>query len=107
MLEDLPFELLSHIYTNLPTAQSVSHLSLTCRTLHSFTAKEGWKIFLRTRFPSLPVPAAETHDLREAVHGLTTLSRNWDRKAFLARYLEPYGCITSLATRAQIPQWNR
>lgn len=107
MLEDFPFELLSHIYTNLPTAQSVSHLSLTCRTLHSFTAKEGWKIFLRTRFPSLPVPAAETHDLREAVHGLTTLSRNWDRKAFLARYLEPYGCITSLATRAQIPQWNR
>ncbi|OCL13811.1 hypothetical protein AOQ84DRAFT_332091 [Glonium stellatum] len=106
MLEDLPFELLSHIYTHLPTSQSVFYLSLTCRALHSFTAKEGWKIFLRMRFPSLPIPTAEAHDLRDAVHGLTTLSRNWDRKAFLARYLEPYGCITSLATLRRIPQWN-
>ncbi|KAF2812115.1 uncharacterized protein BDZ99DRAFT_496630 [Mytilinidion resinicola] len=105
MLDELPFELLSHIYSYLDTAQSVSHVSSTCRRLHNFSTKEGWKIFLRTRFPSLPTPALP-NDYREAAHGLTTLSRNWDRKGFVARYLEPAGSITSLPTWEQVPRWQ-
>ncbi|KAF2488459.1 hypothetical protein BU16DRAFT_520608 [Lophium mytilinum] len=105
MLDKLPFELLSHIHTYLDTAQAVAHLSVTCRRLHTFSAKEGWKIFLRTRFPSLSTPS-QPNDYKEVAHGLTTLSRNWDRKGFVARYLEPAGSITSLPTWEQVPRWQ-
>ncbi|KAF2136175.1 uncharacterized protein K452DRAFT_292628 [Aplosporella prunicola CBS 121167] len=104
MLPDLPFELLSHIVEYLPTAHNVGQLSLTCRKLHAFVDKEGWKIFLRTRFPSYP---QDDRPARYSAHSLTTLSRNWDRKAFVSRYIEPRGSITSLNTGKQLAGWEK
>jgi WD40 repeat protein len=95
MLQELPLELLSQIVANLPTAQSVHHLSLCNHALHRFVEDQGWKIFVQTRFPSMPV---RSH-WREAAQSLTTLSRNIDRKAFLARYVEPSNFVVSLPQR--------
>lgn len=103
MFQDLPPELLTEIVSYLPTARSVHNLALTSKRLHVFVEKEGWKTFTRQRFPSVPVSG----DYRDAAHGLTTLSRNWDRRAFLAKYLEPHGRIVNLQTGATIPRWTR
>ena len=103
MLAGLPFELLAHVVAYLPAASAVHALSLTCRTLKKFVDQEGWRIFTRERFPSLSTPML----WRDAAHALTTLSRNWDRRALVARYLEPNGAITTLPAGNQIQRWRR
>lgn len=103
MLSNLPPELLIEISSHLGNAQALYHLSLTCRTLHNFVENEGWKTFARTRFPSIPV----TDDWRNAAHGLTTLSRNWDRRALLARYIEPSDNIISFGDGQRSNRWRR
>ncbi|KAF2230291.1 hypothetical protein EV356DRAFT_509237 [Viridothelium virens] len=103
MLADLPFELLAHIVAHLSTARAVRALSLTCRTLKEFVDQEAWRIFTHSRFPSISTPGL----WKEAAHVLTTLSRNWDRRSLVARYLEPNGAITTLPTGNQIQRWKR
>ncbi len=92
MLSELPYELLILIVTHLPTAQSLLHLSLTCRRLREYVEREGYRVFVQTRFPSLDVPPYWT----DAAHALTTLSKAWDRKAFIARYIEPSATVVRL-----------
>ncbi|KAI9717182.1 MAG: hypothetical protein M1812_004930 [Candelaria pacifica] len=94
MLSDLPFELISHITSYLPTARSLLCLSLTCQRLHEYVEKEGYRVFVQCRFPSQPTPPF----WKEAAHALTTLSRNWDCKAFLARSLSPSASVVRLQT---------
>lgn len=89
-LEHLPFELLAHIISYIDTARALLHLSLTCKQLHDFIERNGFRIFVQCRFPSLQVPPF----WKDAALALTTLSRNWDRKAFVARYLVPDGNST-------------
>ena len=84
-LTDLPSEVLSQIASHAQTASVVRNLSLTCRCLHQLIELEGWRTFVHARFPSIPVPPY----WRDAAHALTTLSRNLDRRAFLAQYVEP------------------
>ncbi|KAI9814653.1 MAG: hypothetical protein M1827_003209 [Pycnora praestabilis] len=85
MLSDLPFEILTQITFYIPTARSVLNLSLTCRRLYDFTEKEGWRSFTQTRFPSISAAPY----WKDAAHALTTLSRSWDRKAFIAQPIAP------------------
>lgn len=92
MLSELPYELLIQIVTHLPTAQSLLHLSLTCRRLHEYVEREGYRVFVQSRFPSLDAPPY----WKDAAHALTTLSRAWDRKAFIARYIEPSATVVRL-----------
>ncbi|KAK7553696.1 hypothetical protein IWX49DRAFT_222507 [Phyllosticta citricarpa] len=104
MLADLPAELLSNIATHVERAQDLRNLSQTCRQLNAFVREEGWKIFLRVRFPSYPRVDQPAQNI---AHSLTTLSRNFDRKAIVARYLEPSGSIMSLNTREQLSSWKK
>lgn len=101
---DLPVELLSHILIFVSTAQDLRNLSLACHKLHAYVEQEGWKIFLRSRFPSFPVV---NQPARFLAHSLTTMSRNWDRKAFIARYIEPSGSLVSLNTGQPLTEWKR
>lgn len=103
MLQDFPFELLSQVVALLPTAQSIHHLSLCNHALHRFVEDEGWKIFVQTRFPSMSV----RNQWREAAQSLTTLSKNIDRKAFLARYVEPSNFVVNLPHRELSTQWRK
>lgn len=84
-LEKLPTELLSQIVAHVPTAQTMLRLALTCRRLNNFIHSDGFRVFVQNRFPSLETPPC----WRDAAHALTTLSRNWDRKAFIAHFIDP------------------
>ncbi|KAF2734261.1 hypothetical protein EJ04DRAFT_466963 [Polyplosphaeria fusca] len=81
-LNNLPNELLTIVYNNLDRPKDVLQLSRTSKTLHDYTKLDGWKAFLQGRFPG-------AHHLEGdpcvTLHGLTTLYRNWNRKAFVAR----------------------
>ncbi|KAG6990905.1 hypothetical protein G7Y79_00060g092090 [Physcia stellaris] len=84
-LVDLPAELLSQIVAHCETAQTLLNLSLTSKRLNDFIRSDGLRVFVQTKFPSLQTPPY----WRDAAHALTTLSRNWDRKAFIARTIAP------------------
>ncbi|KAL9099080.1 MAG: hypothetical protein Q9163_005371 [Psora crenata] len=95
-LADLPAELLSQVILYIVTARDLSHLALTCKKIHSLIAKDGYRIFVQSRFPSTPIsvpPFCQSRTgsvfWKDAARGLTTLSRNWDRKAFIAQRIGP------------------
>jgi len=89
-LHHLPTELLAQVVSYLPTAQSVASLRKTTSHLHRTVDDEAWKSFVWSKFPSLSVNGSHAKgDWEFVARSLTTLSRNLDRKAFLARYLEP------------------
>ncbi len=105
-LADLPPELLDHITTYLPTASALSSLSQTSKRLHTFVEKHAWSTFTSSRFPSLQpqnVPGVGKYVART----LTTLSRAWDRRAFVAKYIEPHGDITAYPSPRKIASWKR
>lgn len=85
VLLDLPPEILSQTISYLPTARALRNISLTCRVLYEIAERDGWKEFVQCRFPSFHTPP----QWKTAAHTLTTLSRNWDRKAFIAHHFEP------------------
>ncbi|KAI9846229.1 MAG: hypothetical protein M1837_004218 [Sclerophora amabilis] len=89
MLSDLPLEILNQITSHLSTARSVSSFSQTCRRLHGLLRKEAWRVFVQHRFPSIPIIPTAPATWVDVAESLTALSRAWDRKAFLARYIEP------------------
>ncbi|KAJ5062571.1 hypothetical protein J3E74DRAFT_416486 [Bipolaris maydis] len=103
-LNTLPNEILSLITRHLDRPKDVLNLSLVCRRLGDFAKLDGWKALLKGRFGFGGLDS----DARVAVHGLTTLYRNWNRKGFIAAYLEPRRNTMSLNTwrseRWRLPQ---
>jgi len=83
--QELPPEIISEVVAHLPTARSVANLGRTSRFIRQIVNEDGWKSFVQARFPSNSVAG----DWKTAAHSLTTLSRNFDRKAFIARYIHP------------------
>ena len=105
-LTDLPPELLDHITSYLPTAQSLSNLSLTSRDLNTFVEKDAWHTFARARFHSLH-PNNTIYPGKDVARTLTTLSRAWDRRAFVSRYIEPFGDIRTFPGNQKVERWYR
>lgn len=104
-LSDLPPELLDHITTYLPTANSLSKLSLTNKSLHNFVEKNAWRTFSCLHFPSLCPRTSSSWKF--TARTLTGQSRSWHRRAFVARYTEPHGDITSFPGKAKVERWKR
>ncbi|KAK3111852.1 hypothetical protein LTR53_012484 [Teratosphaeriaceae sp. CCFEE 6253] len=90
-LTDLPPELLDHITTYLPIAQSISRIGQASESLQTFVERDAWQTFNFTRFPYLHPANTPSHT--DTARSLTTLSKSWDRRAFIARYVEPSGEI--------------
>lgn len=84
-LDQLPPEIISQIISHAPSANFLGNLSLANRSLHDVVNADGWTAFVTTRFPSISTPPY----WREAAHALTTLSRNFDLKAFIAQDAGP------------------
>ncbi|KAK0902910.1 hypothetical protein LTR91_018761 [Friedmanniomyces endolithicus] len=107
-LSDLPPELLDHIATYLPTAQSISRLGTASKSLHAFVEKNAWQTFARARFPSLHTnyPDDPT-SYKSVVRSLSTASRAWDRRASNARYVEPHGDIHAYPGDKRPERWKR
>ncbi|KAI9652717.1 MAG: hypothetical protein M1831_006610 [Alyxoria varia] len=93
-LEDFDSVILSNIAHHLPAAKCIRNLSLTSRTLYAFVKHDGWRVFDLSRFPSIPIPKM----WEDGAHALTTLSRNLDRRAFIATELRPERPIHCLPT---------
>lgn len=104
-LTDLPPELLDYITTYIPTASSLASLGATSKTLHRFVEKDAWPTFARTRFPSL-VPT-HTPLSKDVARSLTTLSRAWDRRAFVSRYVHPNGDVMSYPEANKVERWKK
>lgn len=93
-IDTLPNEILSLITTHLERPRDLLYLSLASRRLSEFAKLDGWKALLRGRFGLSGLDA----DAYNAVHGVTTLCRNWDRRGLIARYLEPTEKTMSMNT---------
>ncbi len=98
-LDQLPPELFAHIFCHLGTARDLLHLSLTCKQMHALIENDGFRVFVLSHFPSFQLPPY----WKEAAHAMTTLSRNWDRKAFVARRISPKDCSKSNSSRGRAP----
>lgn len=94
-LAALPPELLAQILVHIDTARVVSYLALTCRKAHAFVENDGFRIFVQTRFPYISPPMKPSPSFwKEAALGMTSLSKNWDRKAFIAWSINPQKEVT-------------
>ncbi len=124
-LEDLPSELLIEITSHLETFHVLSRLAQTSKKLHAFVDKDGFRVFVQNRFPSLSIhlsrigvvdrysnavnPVLQGQDRKSsefwkhAAQAMTTLSRNWDRKAFIAQRMYP---LLDLAHRSKSERFN-
>ena len=95
MLEQLPPEILAEIVSYVPTASAVVNLAATCRTLHAKISANDYQIFrgfVINQFPSIRVPRF----WKDAARALASRSRAWDRRAFVARVLQPKTQVTRL-----------
>lgn len=106
-LTDLPPELLDHITTYLPTAHALSNLGRTSKSLRTFVEKDAWQTFSRTKFPSLYPGHSPSNSRKVTARGLTTLSKAWDRRAFVSRYIEPHGDIRTFPGDKRVDRWKR
>lgn len=84
-LDDLPPELLGQLVAYTEEAQTLSRLALTCKKLHDFILRDGYRVFVQCRYPWVTVPPF----WNEAAHALTKLSRAWDCKSLIPRYIGP------------------
>ncbi|MCJ1391093.1 hypothetical protein MMC18_003955 [Xylographa bjoerkii] len=103
---ELPAELLNQIVCHFETARALFRISITCKRLHEYIEHNGYRTFVRCRFPSIQTPP----HWKDAAHALTTLSRAWDKKAFVARSIYPENDVTQLPRRRGRPppkRWQR
>ncbi|KAM3416938.1 hypothetical protein BST61_g8525 [Cercospora zeina] len=104
-LGDLPPELWDHITNYLPSARSIATLGRSCKSLHAFVEKDAWKSFAKNRFPTLC--PQEISSPKDVARTLTSLSRAWDRRAFVATHVEPRLDITTFPGSKKAEKWRR
>lgn len=86
-IQDLPPEVVDQVASYLPTARAATNLRQTSKRLRATINDHAWSEFVRLKFPSISIEGGNINDWKSVTHGLTTLSRNLDRKAFLARFV--------------------
>ncbi|KAL8797619.1 MAG: hypothetical protein Q9182_007169 [Xanthomendoza sp. 2 TL-2023] len=84
-IEDLPPELLGHLVCYIQEVQTLLRLGLACKKLHEYVQNDGHRIFVQSHYPWIPIPPS----WKDAVHAMTKLSRAWDRKSLIPRYIKP------------------
>ncbi|PNY29158.1 Uncharacterized protein TCAP_00918 [Tolypocladium capitatum] len=85
-LGSLPDHLLLDVVEYLDTARDVFHLGSSSRRAHSLIHHDGWKTFVRTRFPSLTAPSGDSAGWGPVADRLTYLDRCWEKRAFMFSY---------------------
>jgi hypothetical protein len=83
-LTNLPEDLLLKVLEHLDTARDFARLSLLDRKWRSFIEREGWRIFVKTCFSTLEIPADKVTSWKHLANVLTHQDRCWDRRAFMA-----------------------
>lgn len=81
-LQDLPDDIVLEVIDHLDTARDVAHLSRLARHTHSLVQQDGWRTFVRTRFPSLDIPSNAQTIWSAVADRATYLDRCWDKRGF-------------------------
>ncbi|KPM37389.1 hypothetical protein AK830_g9178 [Neonectria ditissima] len=81
-LGSLPDDLLLDIVEHLDTARDVAHLAASTRRTRAVVQQDGWRTFVKTRFPSLDVAAGSHPRWDSVAHRATYLDRCWDKRGF-------------------------
>ncbi|KAF7553722.1 hypothetical protein G7046_g7021 [Stylonectria norvegica] len=81
-LGSLPDDLLLDIVEQLDTARDVARFATTARRTHNLVQQDGWRTFVKTRFPSLTVPTNDETRWDLLADRLTYLDRCWEKRGF-------------------------
>ncbi|KAF7545443.1 hypothetical protein G7Z17_g9169 [Cylindrodendrum hubeiense] len=81
-LGSLPDDLLLDIVEYLDTARDVAHLAASTKRTHNLVQQDGWRTFVKTRFPSLDVPVNSQTKWSSIADRATYMDRCWDKRGF-------------------------
>ncbi|KAF4452611.1 hypothetical protein F53441_4550 [Fusarium austroafricanum] len=81
-LASLPDDLVLDIVEHLDTARDVAHVSALTRHLQSLVRQDGWRTFVKTRFPSLEIPTNSETQWVSIADRVTYLDRCWEKRGF-------------------------
>ncbi|KAK5652778.1 hypothetical protein OQA88_9634 [Cercophora sp. LCS_1] len=83
-LSDLPDDVLLLVIADVDSARSVRALALQNRRFASLIRSEGWRVFVRSRFTSISIPAPskpQNPSWQQLADSLTWQSRCWDKRS--------------------------
>ncbi len=91
-LAALPDDILLLIFAQAESARDLWALALSCRRLQHLISSDGWRIFVRNRFPSLspPLPATGSHSWAQLADSMTWQSRSWEKRSLQFQALLPH-----------------
>ncbi|KAH7175889.1 hypothetical protein EDB81DRAFT_27851 [Dactylonectria macrodidyma] len=81
-LGSLPDDILLDIVECLDTARDVAHLAASTKRTQHLVRRDGWRTFVKTRFPSLDIPVSPHTRWNAVADRATYLDRCWDRRGF-------------------------
>lgn len=108
MLDALPDDVLLLVIVHLETAKDIRALLLANRRLGSLIRADhegGWRAFVRSRFPSIPIPFAPSSSSSayptwgEIASSMTWQSRAWDRRSLSFQAMLPEANLGQRAAR--------
>ncbi|KAF4338290.1 hypothetical protein FBEOM_7824 [Fusarium beomiforme] len=86
-LASLPDDLVLDIVENLDTARDVAHVSALTKHLQSLIRQDGWRTFVKTRFPSLEIKTNSETQWSSITDRATYLDRCWEKRGFWVNLL--------------------
>lgn len=105
VLTDLPPELLLHVTDQLEEASSIAHLEGTSKKLKAFVDEEAWRSFAKHHFPT--TCPQDSPCFKDTARTLTTSARALDRRAWLARCIEPSPGLIAFPGKRRVERWKR
>jgi hypothetical protein len=89
-LDELPPEVLDLIVAQFSSLNSLSRLARTCKRLYTYGETDGYRAFTRANFPSYRLLY-----WKDAARSLTGITKCWEERNLLARYIEPPHHVTA------------
>ncbi|KAH7168773.1 hypothetical protein DER46DRAFT_500241 [Fusarium sp. MPI-SDFR-AT-0072] len=86
-LASLPDDIVLDIVEHLDTARDVAHVSSLTKHLQSLIRQDGWRTFVKTRFPSLQIVTDSETCWSSIADRATYLDRCWEKRGFWVNVL--------------------
>ncbi|KAF5639039.1 uncharacterized protein FTJAE_5013 [Fusarium tjaetaba] len=86
-LASLPDDIVLDIVEHLDTARDVAHVSALTKHLQSLIRQDGWRTFVKTRFPSLQIDTNSETRWSSVADRATYLDRCWEKRGFWVNVL--------------------
>ncbi|KAH7265157.1 uncharacterized protein BKA55DRAFT_660680 [Fusarium redolens] len=86
-LASLPDDIVLDIVEHLDTARDVAHVSALTKHLQSLIRQDGWRTFVKTRFPSLQIDTNSETRWSSIANRAAYLDRCWEKRGFWVNVL--------------------